>query len=117
VSLFEAAELDGHEDVVFLTDQPTRLRAIVAVRDTTLGPALGGCRVAIQGIGNVVGRLCQALAAEGATLIVTDPTTRAGRGGSCGARCKHGRARGQARTASRWLPDGNQSRPFTVPEA
>jgi leucine dehydrogenase len=45
VSLFEAAEFDGHEDVVFCTDQPTRLRAILAVHDTTLGPALGGCRM------------------------------------------------------------------------
>lgn len=34
--------------------------------------SLAGIRVAIQGIGNVGGRLCQALAAEGATLIVTD---------------------------------------------
>jgi leucine dehydrogenase len=35
--------------------------------------SLAGIRVAVQGIGNVGGRLCQALAAEGATLIVTDP--------------------------------------------
>jgi hypothetical protein len=45
VSLFEAAEFDGHEEVAFLADQPTRLRAILAVHDTTLGPALGGCRM------------------------------------------------------------------------
>jgi leucine dehydrogenase len=45
MSLFDAAEFDGHEDVVFFTDQPTRLRAILAVHDTTLGPALGGCRM------------------------------------------------------------------------
>jgi leucine dehydrogenase len=45
VSLSEAAEFDGHEEVAFLADQPTRLRAILAVHDTTLGPALGGCRM------------------------------------------------------------------------
>jgi leucine dehydrogenase len=45
VSLFEAAEFDGHEEVVFFTDQPTRLRALLAVHDTALGPALGGGRI------------------------------------------------------------------------
>lgn len=47
MSLFEAAEFDGHEEVVFFTDQPTRLRAILAVHDTTLGrrwAAAGSCR-------------------------------------------------------------------------
>lgn len=34
----------GHEQVVFCRDEATGLRAIVAVHDTTLGPALGGTR-------------------------------------------------------------------------
>src|SRR5256714_5592016 len=42
VAVFDA--LDGHEEVVFLHDPPTGLRAIVAIHSTTLGPALGGTR-------------------------------------------------------------------------
>lgn len=34
-----------HEQVVFCNDKATGLRAIIAVHDTTLGPALGGCRM------------------------------------------------------------------------
>ena len=34
----------GHEQVVFCHDEETQLRAIIAIHDTTLGPALGGCR-------------------------------------------------------------------------
>jgi valine dehydrogenase (NAD+) len=33
-----------HEQVVFCHDNPTGLRAIIALHDTTLGPALGGTR-------------------------------------------------------------------------
>jgi leucine dehydrogenase len=45
MSLLETAEFDGHEEVAFVTDRWTPLRAILAVHDTTLGPALGGCRM------------------------------------------------------------------------
>jgi leucine dehydrogenase len=39
------AELgDEFEEVVFFHDRPSRLRAIVAIHSTQLGPALGGCR-------------------------------------------------------------------------
>ena len=34
----------GHEQVVFCHDREVGLKAIVAIHDTTLGPALGGCR-------------------------------------------------------------------------
>ncbi len=34
-----------HEAVTFVSDAATGLRAIVAIHDTTLGPALGGCRM------------------------------------------------------------------------
>lgn len=34
----------GHEQVVFAHDKATGLKAIIAIHDTTLGPALGGCR-------------------------------------------------------------------------
>jgi leucine dehydrogenase len=35
----------GHEQVVFCQDAKTGLRAIIAIHDTTLGPALGGTRM------------------------------------------------------------------------
>lgn len=35
----------GHETVTFISDTATGLRAIVAIHDTTRGPALGGCRM------------------------------------------------------------------------
>ena len=35
----------GHEKVVFGNDAETGLSTIIAVHDTTLGPALGGCRM------------------------------------------------------------------------
>jgi leucine dehydrogenase len=35
----------GHEELVFWRDRVTGLRAIVAIHDTTLGPALGGTRM------------------------------------------------------------------------
>lgn len=38
-------EFDGHQRVVFCHDRETGLRAIIAVHDTRLGPALGGCRM------------------------------------------------------------------------
>ena len=36
--------LAGHEQVVFCHDEPTGLRAIIAIHSTALGPALGGTR-------------------------------------------------------------------------
>ncbi|MEM6942773.1 MAG: Glu/Leu/Phe/Val dehydrogenase dimerization domain-containing protein [Pseudomonadota bacterium] len=45
MALFTHPEFDGHETVVFAQNDSDRLRTIIAVHDTTLGPALGGCRV------------------------------------------------------------------------
>ncbi len=42
--VFDHPDFDGHETVSFATDAASGLRAIVCVHDTTLGPALGGCR-------------------------------------------------------------------------
>ena len=36
---------DNHEKVVFINDKQSSLRAIIAIHDTTLGPAFGGCRI------------------------------------------------------------------------
>lgn len=45
MSFFEQIEQHDHEQVVFCSDKATGLRAIVAIHNTTLGPALGGCRM------------------------------------------------------------------------
>lgn len=45
MGVFERMMRDGHEQVVFCYDKATGLRAIIAIHDTTLGPALGGCRM------------------------------------------------------------------------
>ena len=45
VNVFEELAKKDHEQVVFLRDKVTGLRAIVAIHDTTLGPALGGTRM------------------------------------------------------------------------
>ncbi len=45
MSVFELMEKHGHEELVFCHDQTTGLRAIIAIHDTTLGPALGGSRM------------------------------------------------------------------------
>jgi len=43
--MFSHPEYDGHERVVHAHDAATGLRAIVALHDTSLGPAFGGCRM------------------------------------------------------------------------
>jgi valine dehydrogenase (NAD+) len=37
-------EISGHEQVVFCSDEPSGLRAIIAIYSTALGPGLGGTR-------------------------------------------------------------------------
>lgn len=45
MSIYMNPEFDGHEHVVFGHDPVTGLRAIIAVHNTSLGPALGGLRM------------------------------------------------------------------------
>ena len=45
LGVFGASDFDDHELVVFGSDPDVGLNAIVAIHDTTLGPALGGCRM------------------------------------------------------------------------
>ncbi|MEQ9333463.1 Glu/Leu/Phe/Val dehydrogenase dimerization domain-containing protein [Thalassobaculum sp.] len=45
MSVFTAPDFAGHEQVVFASDPACGLRAIIAIHDTTRGPALGGCRM------------------------------------------------------------------------
>ncbi|WP_245675791.1 Glu/Leu/Phe/Val dehydrogenase dimerization domain-containing protein [Halofilum ochraceum] len=43
--VFEGMDAGGHEQVVYCNNPRIGLRAIVAIHDTTLGPALGGVRM------------------------------------------------------------------------
>jgi leucine dehydrogenase len=45
VQVFEKLAEYRYEQLVFCHDKATGLRAIIAIHDTTLGPALGGCRM------------------------------------------------------------------------
>ena len=43
--IFEKVSKTNHEQVVYCNDESTGLKAIIAIHNTTLGPALGGCRM------------------------------------------------------------------------
>src|SRR5690242_1337351 len=79
----------GHEQVVFCQDRATGLRAIIAIHDTTLGPALGGTRIypyasEADAVTDVL-RLSQGMTAKsaaagmdlggGKAVIIGDPAT------------------------------------------
>lgn len=44
MKLFEYLTSSKHEQVIFCHDEPSGLKAIIAIHSTALGPALGGCR-------------------------------------------------------------------------
>jgi leucine dehydrogenase len=44
MDVFSSPAFDDHEQVSFFYDRPSGLKAIIALHDTTLGPAVGGCR-------------------------------------------------------------------------
>lgn len=43
--VFEHPEFDRHQQIIFGSDAASGLRAIIAIHDTTRGPALGGLRI------------------------------------------------------------------------
>lgn len=45
MTIFSALEKDDFEQIVFCQNKNTGLKAIIAIHDTTLGPALGGVRM------------------------------------------------------------------------
>ncbi len=45
MAIFTPDEFDDHESVLFFHDKKSGLKSIIAVHDTTLGPALGGTRM------------------------------------------------------------------------
>ena len=44
-TVFENMDSRDHEEIVFCRDKETGLKAIIAVHNTAIGPALGGCRM------------------------------------------------------------------------
>ncbi|MCE9789359.1 Glu/Leu/Phe/Val dehydrogenase dimerization domain-containing protein [Shewanella chilikensis] len=45
MAVFNHVSFDEHEQVVFCHDKESGLRAIIAIHNTNLGPAVGGCRM------------------------------------------------------------------------
>lgn len=45
MSVFAHREFDNHQQIAFFKDKKSGLKAIIAVHNTNLGPALGGCRM------------------------------------------------------------------------
>ena len=45
MTALDFAEAWGHEEVHLVRDASSGLRAVIAVHDTTLGPAVGGTRM------------------------------------------------------------------------
>lgn len=45
MAFFDLVDFDDHEQVVFCSDKESGLKAIIAVHNTKLGPAVGGCRM------------------------------------------------------------------------
>lgn len=43
--IFDEMESKGHEQIVYCYDHASGLKAIIAIHNTVLGPALGGCRM------------------------------------------------------------------------
>src|SRR5450830_1882925 len=43
--VFNEINFDNHEQVVFASEAKSGLKAIIAVHNTNLGPAMGGCRM------------------------------------------------------------------------
>lgn len=45
MGIFDEMAEHGHEQVIFFQHKRTNLKGIIAIHDTTAGPALGGCRM------------------------------------------------------------------------
>ena len=45
MDVFSHPDFDGHETITFAQNSTVKLKAIIAIHDTRLGPALGGCRI------------------------------------------------------------------------
>jgi leucine dehydrogenase len=89
LELFSRLKAESHEQLIFFREQVSGLRAILAVHDTTLGPAIGGVRMwqyagESEAIGDAL-RLSKAMTYKaagaglnfggGQTVIMGDPKT------------------------------------------
>ncbi len=45
MAVFSLSDFADHEQVVFCSDDKSGFKAIIAVHNSNLGPALGGCRM------------------------------------------------------------------------
>lgn len=45
MAVFDLPDFDEHEQVVFISDKKSGLKGIIAIHNTQLGPAVGGCRL------------------------------------------------------------------------
>ena len=45
MQVFNHPDFDGHEQIIFCTDEKSGLKGIIAIHSTALGPAAGGCRM------------------------------------------------------------------------
>ncbi len=45
INIFDKIKTDGHENVLVCSDTSSGLQALIAIHNTSLGPALGGCRM------------------------------------------------------------------------
>ena len=45
MDIFKKLAERGHEEIIFCNDEEVGLKAIIAIHNTVLGPALGGCRM------------------------------------------------------------------------
>ncbi len=45
MGIFDQMQSQGHEQLIFCYDKTSKLKSLIAIHDTTLGPALGGCRM------------------------------------------------------------------------
>ena len=91
MKIFEYMEKYDYEQLVFCHDEASGLKAIIAIHDTTLGPALGGTRMwvyeteeaAIEDVG-----FCE-MTVEGPDRIAMFRADRSPekRPGKCSSRC------------------------------
>lgn len=93
VRVFSEAEKRGHEEVAFFHFPKVGLKAIVAIHNTVLGPALGGCRMRLyedesQALEDAM-RLAEGMTYKsslagldlggGKSVLIADPHMKAGR--------------------------------------
>lgn len=88
--MFDHPDFDNHESVTFFADPATGLRAVIAVHNTSIGNALGGCRMrpyaSVQDAVTNALRLSRAMSFKNAlgerpfggakAVIIGDPATK-----------------------------------------